>query len=246
MVGTTPKTVYASTETLACSVPSIQYPLGFIFDWRQGIVELHPKNKGEINQDSLRGLDEAKIGEIYQIVYTSLVGELTKYILDDEIKCVAKGDDVLGTDQPVFKFHTRTAKTISLQNFTRISEDELISGFKDTKLPFIDFIAKVEVQKSLEYLVIYLEHSSKMMPNDIAKALHMYLYTEDQDYKNLVDNFEYFPINIRIVPTGTFACFLETIPAGSVPKIDRIDMTNDFNRLLQIIDERGGCTCSTM
>lgn len=240
-VGISPKSLYGSTETLCSTVPSVEYPLGFIFDWRRGIIELHPVAKGEMSPNSLIGLEEVRPGEVYQPVYTSLEGDLTRYVLDDLIRCVAKSDDVIGSEYPVFKFQTRIGEEIALQNFTRISENEIIAALTNARVPFIDFVARVEIIGHLEYLVLYLEYSSKTPPEDIAKAIHSYLYENDVDYRNLIDFFEYFPIKIRVVPKGVFARFLEDIPAGSVPKVHRIGMKKeDFERLLKIISDYGG------
>ncbi len=244
LVGVAPKTVYASTEMLCSNVPSIEYPLGFIFDWRRSIIELHPVAKGEISSDTLIDLNEVKVGEVYQPVYTSLEGELTRYVLEDSIKCIAKGDDVIGTDYPVFKFQTRIGGEIALQNFTRITEDELIAALRNGRISFIDFTARAETEGCREHLVIYLEHSSKMLSKDIAKSVHTYLYENDKDYRNLVDFFEYFPVKIRVVPRGVFASFLEDIQAGSIPKVHRVGMKEEnFKRLLNIIEKYGGFTC---
>ena len=239
--GVAPKTTYSCTETSACTVPSVQYPLGFIFDWRRDLFQLHPVKKGVVSNDTLVGIDEVQTGETYQMVFTSFESELTKYVLEDTIRCVAMGDDHIGTDHPVFKFGSRIGKNISLHNFTRIDEDEILSALSKAKIPFVDFTARGEVDGGREYLKIYLEHSSGLPPEEIALAINEQLNADDTDYRNLADFFDYMPTKVSVVPKGAFAKYLEDIPSGAIPKVDRISMEEEkFRRLMEVVDRYGG------
>lgn len=206
--GVYPKTTYGSTETLMCSFPSVSHPLGFIFDWRRGIFEFNSIKQRKIHKDKLLRIDEVKVGEIYQPIFTSFDSEITRYIIGDYLKCVSKGDDILGTDFPVFKYYSRGEKTISIQNFTRISEAELMAALDNAEIPYIDFTARVDIRGKMEYAMIYLEFSRDMPVKDIRKRIHKELYKIDQDYRSLVDFFDYTPIKVEVVPKGTIAEFL--------------------------------------
>lgn len=239
--GVPPKTTYSCTETSACTVPSVQYPLGFIFDWRRNLFQLQPIKKGEVSNETLVGIDEVRTGETYQMVFTSFESELTKYVLEDTIRCVAMGDDHIGTDHPVFKFGSRIGKNISLHNFTRIDEDEILSALSKAKIHFVDFTARGEVEGGREYLKIYLEHSSGLSPEEIALAINEQLYADDVDFLNLAEFFEYNPTKVSVIPKGAFAKYLEDIPAGSIPKVDRISMNEEkFKRFMEVVDRYGG------
>lgn len=230
--GTKPKTAYFSTETFVCSHPSIQYPLGFFFDWQRGIFEFMPIK--EENQNETIGLDQIKVGELYNLYFTSFYSELTRYNTKNCFRCIAKGDDIIGTDFPIFKFHSRLEKTISLHNFTRIGEDELITALQKAKIQFIDFTARVEVKKGLEYLVIYIEVTGNATQKELEEKLHKELYNMNQDYQNLIDFFEYTPLKVKILPMGTFNKYLQEKP-GSIPKVARINMNSEeFKKLLDI------------
>jgi hypothetical protein len=235
--GVAPKTAYGSTETVAPSVPSVEHSLGFFFDMRRGIFEFIPVNKEEVTEEIV-AVNEVKVGEIYRLIYTDFESELTKYDTKDSFQCIAKGDSILDTDYPVFKYHARLDKTISLSNFTRISEGELLKAFKEAKVPLIEFTTKVESEKGLEYLKIYLEQKSKRTTKDIEIAVHQQLYRMDKDYKDIVDFFEYTPVKIKLVPKGSFAEYLEGKTA-SYQKVDRIDMKQkEFNMFFEIIKRR--------
>ncbi len=66
--------------------------MGFIFDPRRGFFEFAPcQNKAE---EEPVGLNEVKVGEIYRLIYTDLVGEITRYDTANSFKCIAKGDEI--------------------------------------------------------------------------------------------------------------------------------------------------------
>lgn len=233
--GIPPRTIYATTETLNCTVPSVQHPLGFLFDWRRGIFEFHPVGREEsekITREDLVRLGEVKVGEVYQPIFTSLEGEMTRYVLKDSVLCVARGDDILETDFPIFSFHSRLEKIISLQNFTRISEGELLMAFKHGNVQFVDFAVRVEVENGLEYLALYLEHTGNMSPDEIKERLHKYLYDVDRDYRELVDFFDYVPVKVHLVARGTFCKYMER-KVASWGKVDRMNMREEaFKKII--------------
>jgi len=233
-VGVPPKTFYSSTETLVCSLPSAQHPLGFFLDWRRGIFEFIPIKNGNPDQNGVITIDAVKVGKIYQVIYTSLETELTRYDQLNTLKCIAKEDSLLGVDLPIFRFQARLEKTISLHNFTRISEDELIAAFKDNRIPFLEFTARTEKEKGLEYLVIYVEITDiHMTAEKVQKSVHDQLYGTDSDYRDLVDFYGYIPVRIHIVPRGCFANYLGKKMAA-VSKVDRINMRDEeFKNLIE-------------
>jgi len=232
--GAIPKTVYGSTETTASTVSSVQHRLGFFFDWRRGIFEFIPLREGEAEERKPISINEVKVGKVYQLVYTSFETELTRIDLKDSLECIALGDDILGTNYPIFKFHGRLEKTISLQNFTRISEAELLAAFKEAGVSFFDFTTRVETEKGLEYLTVYMEHTGNMNAKEIESAVHKQLYRKDKDYKDLCDCFEYIPIKVHLIPRGTFARYLEE-KGGTFPKVDRINVRDEeFKKLIRL------------
>jgi len=102
--GVPPRTSYNSTETMSCSIPSIQYPLSSILDWRRGIFEFIPVKKDIPDETKIIGIDEVEVGKVYEIVYTGLENDLIRYRTHNAFKCIAKSDGILNTDHPVFNF----------------------------------------------------------------------------------------------------------------------------------------------
>lgn len=231
---TKPKTLYASTETIAPTIPSVQYSMGFIFDPRRGIFEFDKIGKTQNDKETPVGLNEIKVGNVYRLIYTDLIGELTRYNTASSFKCIAKGDDIIGSDFPVFEYHSRLDKSLSMMNFTRIDENELIQAFQGTGIQFMDFTARVERKAEFEYLNIYIELLGRNSEKEVEREIHKQLYSIDQDYKMLSDLFGYNPVRVVSLPTGVFAKYLED-RKGAYPKVCRIDMNKeDFDILMSL------------
>ena len=234
VLGTIPKTAYSSTETLHCSISSAQHPLGFFLDWRRGLFEFIPLKNGTADEKEILGIDEVKVDEAYQIIFTSLETELTRYNTLNALKCIAKGDDLLGIDYPIFKFHARLEKTIALHNFTRISENELITVLRESKIPFVEFTTRTEVHEGLQYLTIYIETTEEREKQELRESIHKRLYYSDGDYKDLADFYGYVPIKVHLLPKGVFAKYLMG-KVAAMAKVERVEMRDEeFRRLIQI------------
>ena len=232
-VGVTPRSSFGSTETLHCSIPSVQYPLGFFMDWRRGFFEFIPIDQAGNEQKEIVGIEDVKTGGIYRFIFTNLEADLTRYDTMNAFKCVARSDDILGIDSPVFKFHSRLDNDISLLNFTRISENELVEAFEENGIPFAEFTTEIEIVEGLEYLVIYIEPQTNEAAEKIAYVIHKSLYAADPSYKDLVDFYKYCPIKIIKLPMGVFGKYL--MAKGESGKVKRIGMSdNEISTLLDL------------
>lgn len=231
--GVAPKTTYASTETIAPTIPSVQYSMGFIFDPRRGFFEFAPLEKTKVKEEPVE-LDEVKVGENYRLIYTDLVGEITRYDTANSFRCIAKGDDIISTDYPVFQYNSRLDSVISIMNFTRIGEEELIAAFQAIGLKIIDFTTRLSMDGGHEYLQIYVELIGEKTKQDIEKKIHHQLYINNSDYKTLTDSFSFIPVRIEFLPKNTFAKYLEK-KSGAFPKVCRIGMSDEeFERLISL------------
>jgi phenylacetate-coenzyme A ligase PaaK-like adenylate-forming protein len=237
-VGTIPKSLYASTETNSCSVMSVQHSMGFIFDYRRGFFEFFPVDGGRNVEKESVPLNEISVGGTYRLVYTDFDSEITRYNTNDCFRCIAKGDDFLSTDFPVFRILGRIDKVISIENYTRISEHELLTALNEAGIGFEDFTSRITTREGRQYLIIYLELIKDRKQGFIRDALHKQLYSMDKDYKDLVDHLNYVPLIIRIVQRGVFAKYLD-VKTGSIAKVDRINMgKEDFARFVQLMNHQ--------
>ena len=115
-------------------------------------------------------IDQVKVGENYRLLFTDLESDITRFDTKDAVRCIAKGDDVLETDYPIFKFLARAEKSISLHTFTRIDEGEVITVLREAKIDFQDFTARLENDNGHQYLAIYLEPKNLQNENEIQKS----------------------------------------------------------------------------
>ena len=226
ITGCIPSTVYASTESLTPSLPSVQHPICFLFDWRLAYVEFRPlKVRGsEYEVRDPIPMWDVRPGELYQPVFTHFKTEITRYAVPDVLECVSHGDDVIGTELPVFRFVSRMDSLISLHNFTRISEEELITAMKNAGIEYVEFMTQVAAVEGREHLTVYVEPAGKPMDEDEASnRLHEELLKMDPDYRSLYECFKYNPIRIRFLKPRTFQRFFEKL--GGMPRVKRVNPT---------------------
>ncbi|MFP3951089.1 MAG: GH3 auxin-responsive promoter family protein [Candidatus Bathyarchaeia archaeon] len=238
--GNYPKTIYAATETFIAGLPSIEYPGAFLFDWRT----LYPEfiKESESVNSKITVIDEApdlvpmtdvEVGGRYQLIVTPYYNDLTRYVMPDIVECISGGDDVLNTDIPVFKYYARSDKVLSLQNFTRINEEELITVLKNSGVPFVDFTARSEIDGTREYLSIYIELAHEMPEDEVYQRVNRGLLDIDRDWRDLSSFMNYTPLKVSILPRGTFKRFLHNKPG--MARVTRIGMREErFNKLMDL------------
>ena len=142
---------------------------------------------------------------------------------------------MLGVDSPIFKFHSRMEKAISLHNFPLITEDEIIRMFRENQISVVEFTARKKEDKGLEYLEIYVETSSSENAERIQQKIHRSFYSKNRDYRDLVDFFDFIPLKIHLISRGIFAKYLSTLKAN-ISKVDRMNMKDDeFYKFSQLI-----------
>jgi len=236
-VGTYPKVVYGSTETFISGLPSIEYPGSFFMDWRTVYSEFIPEDKAiNILEDTAQDppdtipLMDLEVGKRYQYVATPFHNDMIRYVTSDIFECAAMGDSILGIDQPIFNFYGRADRLISVHNFTRISEDEIISALRDAEVPSVEFTARVELHGNKEYMAMYIELSSPMEVEEVTSRLHEELLKVDKDWNDLTEFMKYTPLKVNLLPRGSFERYLGK--KDGLPKIERIEMKEDRLRLL--------------
>jgi hypothetical protein len=237
VAGTYPKVTYGSTETFLSGISSIEFPGCFYLDWRIMYCEFIPEEKavdveGVLVEEPPETvpLMEVVAGKRYQLITTPFMNDLTRYITPDIFECVSNGDSVLGTELPIFSFYTRKDKLISLHNFTRISEEELLNVLRDADIPFTDFTTKVELSGAKEYLAIFLELSSHMDVSEVTRRLNDELLKVDKDWRDLTTFMRYMPLKVHLLPNGAFSRYLGK--KDGLPRIERIGMRDERLKVL--------------
>ncbi len=241
ITGVYPSTVYGSTETGTCGIPSPEHTMGLFFDWRTAYYEFLPEKNfcsTDIRkkfESKVIPLDEVKVGKKYQLIITNLQSELTRYIMPDVFQCISKGDNLLGIDFPIFKYHTRAFNQISLHNFTIIDERTILSALKAADLKINDFTARLEVADGMDYLALYIEPIKKYKKSALLSAIHRSLCDVDKGYSEISKYQKYTPLRITILPRGTFSEFLKK--KIGMARVIRINMNSEDSELLSKIKE---------
>jgi len=237
VTGTYPKTVYGSTETFIVGLPSIEYPGAFFIDWRVVYSEFIPENEAlNIEEETADDppdtvpLMDVEVGKRYQYVATPFKNDITRYVTSDIFECVSRSDSILGIDQPIFYFYGRADRLISICNFTRISEDEILNALRDAGIPSVEFTARVELHGNKEYMVLYLELSTLMGAEEVTTRLHEALLEVDKDWASLTEYMKYTPLKVHLLPRGSFQRYLGK--KDGLPKIERIEMKKERLNLL--------------
>jgi hypothetical protein len=236
-VGTYPKVIFGSTETSLSGLPSIEYPGAFFFDWRVVYTEFIPEEEAISDDMGLveeapetLSMDDLQVGERYQLIITPYLNDLTRYLMPDILECVALGDDVINTSLPVFLYHSRCDKLISLHNFTRISEEELIQVLKEADIPFMDFTARREIKGKFDHMKIFIELTEEMPEEEVSERIHEQFLEIDKDWRDLTNFMEYKPLMIQLLPRGSFNEYMDR--KGGLPRVDHIEMKKEHLALL--------------
>jgi len=238
VTGNYPKVTYGSTETMKSTIPSIEHPGGFFFDWRMIYTEFIPEDQ-KITSDKPIIVEppetipmmDVEVGKRYQLIATPFKNDITRYATPDVFNCIDTGDDILNTEAPIFSYYSRADRLIVLHNFTRIAEEELLYILKDAEIPFVDFVVRRELEGARDYMVIYIELSSPMSEVQIFNRLHEKLYDFDKDWRDLTNFMKYVPLKLRLLSRGTFKEYLKT--KRGMPRIDRMEINED--RLLRLL-----------
>ncbi len=241
LTGNYPKTVYGATEALFPSIPSIEHPGSFLFDWRVLYSEFLPENEQESVEgmdnkptSELLSIDDIVVGERYQLIITPLKTDMTRYVMPDILECVAERDNILETEFPVFKYYARSDRLIVLHNFTRIAEDELIQVLTAAGVSFAEFTARRELDGSRDYLHLYIEQRGEKPVEDITGRIHEKLVEYDKDWRDLSSFLGYIPLKVTMLPKGSFKRYLEKLKGS--PRVEKINMNEErFKDLISYI-----------
>ncbi len=232
LTGTYPKTTYGSTETMYASIPSIQYPGGFLFDWRIIYTEFIPEEnaidvEGETESPEIEAvpIDQVEKGKRYQLISTPFKTDMTRYVMPDVMECIAYSDDILQTEFPVFRYYARGDGILVLHNFTRIAEEEIIEVLASEKIPYVDFTARRELEGSRDYLNLYIELKEPMTAENVKEVVHRRLLEYDKDWRDLSNFLSYVPLKVTLLPKGAFSRYLAK--QKGMPKVIRVNMQDD-------------------
>ena len=237
LTGSYPKVAFGSTETLSATVPSVDHPGGFIWDWRvvypeflpeKEIVEFERVYDEEVDPVHLQQVEK---GKLYQLIVSPYLMDHHRYVMPDIMECIAMGDDALETDQPVFHYYSRADRMMVLHNFTRITEEELILMMKESGIGWVEFTAKKVNEEHKDFMKIFIELSKPMSEEKVMNRLNTALTEFDRDWHDLVNFLKYVPLKVEVLSRGIFNKYLEE--KEGMYRVERINMKQEWlDRLL--------------
>jgi hypothetical protein len=205
--GMPPREVYACTEGGVMGVQS-KNASGMIFNPYMNFVEFLPAseaakleaNPGYAAQTHLLG--EVVRGEIYEVVISSYYGmPFVRYRLGHQIRFLEpSGAESL----PEFEFLGRSDDRLDIAGFTRIDEKTLWQAVRETGLLIGSWTARTEQRNGKPILHLYAEAEDGIAQIDAEERLHRALRAEDDFYRDLEDMLGIRPLEITLLPTGTW------------------------------------------
>lgn len=205
--GMPPREVYACTEGGVMGVQS-KNANGMIFNPYMNFVEFLPAseaakleaNPGYAAQTHLLG--EVVRGEIYEVVISSYYGmPFVRYRLGHQIRFLEpSGAESL----PEFEFLGRSDDRLDIAGFTRIDEKTLWQAVRETGLLVGSWTARTEQRNGKPILHLYAEAEDGVAQIDAEERLHRALRAEDDFYRDLEDMLGIRPLEITLLPTGTW------------------------------------------
>ena len=217
MWGVRPMEIFAGTEP-SCMGTETWTRDGMYFFPDTCFYEFIPRSEMQISlhnpdyQPRTCLMDEVLPGETYELVISALKGgAFMRYRVGDVYRCVGLENSADRTRIPRFSYVDRVPTVIDIAGFTRITEYTIESAIVLSGLQIKDWTAyKKYSDASRPYLVMVVEMSADSIASAavsrelLREHLSIYFKYVDQDYGDLKRLLGIEPLEITIVPCGTF------------------------------------------
>jgi len=205
--GVAPREIYACTEGGVMGVQS-KGANGMVFNPYMNFLEFLPASEvARLEADPAYAaqtqlLSEVVPGEKYEVVISSYYGmPFVRYRLGHQIRFLEpSGAESL----PEFEFLGRSDDRLDIAGFTRIDEKTMWQAVRDTGLPIGSWTARTESRDGKPILHLYAEADDGIAQAEAEDKLHMALRAEDDFYRDLEDMLGIRPLEITLLPTGTW------------------------------------------
>lgn len=156
-------------------------------------------------------MDEITPGN-YELVITSFHGgPFIRYRLGHLVKITALKNERLNINIPQMSFLSRIDDQIDIAGFTRLSEKIIWQAIENSGINYIDWVARKEVRRDKPVLHLYIEFE-KDDPDtarDVPSIIHEELKKLDEPYADLEHFTGLKPLEVTVLPGGTFAAYKE-------------------------------------
>jgi GH3 auxin-responsive promoter len=153
-------------------------------------------------------LDEVVPGK-YELVITSFHGgPFVRYRLGHLIEITGLRNERLDIDIPQMVFLARVDDQIDIAGFTRLSEKVIWQAIENSGLPYVDWIARKEVQdRPALNLYIELKGNGHQTSQEISSLIHEELKKLDTPYSELESMTGLKPMKVTLLAKDAFNAF---------------------------------------
>ncbi len=208
--GMSPREIYACTEGGVMGMQG-RDAAGMVFSPYMNFVEFLPSKEAAKmeNDSSYQGnthlLEEVVAGEMYEVVISSFYGmPFVRYRLGHQIRFLEKSTSAIESGLPEFEFLGRSDDRLDIAGFTRIDEKTMWQAVERTGLPIGSWTARTESRDGKPVLHLYAEANGSMSEADAEDKIHAALRVEDDFYRDLEDMLGIRPLEITLLPPGTW------------------------------------------
>lgn len=157
-------------------------------------------------------MDEVIPNVTYEIVISVLKGgAFMRYRVGDVYRCVGRENKEDNTKIPRFKYVDRIPSVIDIAGFTRITEKSIELAINLSGLSIKEWVAAKEYNvDNRPFLHLYVEMDKNSLTHQamgkelLKEHLTVYFKYIDNDYKDLKRILQVDPLEITILPYGTF------------------------------------------
>jgi len=189
-------------------------------------------------------LSEVRPGQTYEVVVTNFYGmPLVRCRLGHLVRVREKAAAGWSA-APEFEYVGRSDQRIDIAGFTRIEEGTVWQALRSAGLPVREWTLRRERKHAGLKLHMYLESFATLNPAESAERIHAALRDHDPLYKSLQDLLDLKPLEVTVLPSGTFERFQEArlragcqMPLAVVPKMNADDTL--INELLDAAGRPG-------
>ena len=158
-------------------------------------------------------LDEVEQGKTYEVVITNFYGmPLVRYRLGHLVRILAQGQN-----GPEFEFVGRSDDLIDIAGFTRIDEKTIWKALAGTGIPPSEWTVRREQAGDRLILHLYAEPQTPCDESALAARLHENLKRADPLYADLEGMLGIRPLQVTVLPSGTFDRYYEAMRLAGEP-----------------------------
>lgn len=212
--GMSPREIYACTEGGVMGVQG-RDAKGMVFNPYMNFVEFlptseaHKMEKDSSYQGQTHLMNEVVPGEMYEVVISSFYGmPFVRYRLGHQIRFLPGTTE--GTNLPEFEFLGRADDRLDIAGFTRIDEKTMWQAVEGTGLPIGSWTARTESREGKPILHLYAEATDSISQAVAEEKIHTALRQEDDFYRDLEDMLGIRPLEITLLPSGTWDRYYDT------------------------------------